>query len=171
VAKKTVAPVENDRIRLRLLAEEDLEQTLSWRNQDDIRKWFFFQDRIEPANHRAWFEKYQARDNDFVFIIEAKDLDGIPIGQIALYDIDWEQRRGEYGRLMIGEPAAKGKGYAQDATQLVLEVAAEQFGLKEVYLEVYTHNQAARRVYEKSGFIVTESGPEVTKMSYFTHHD
>jgi len=165
VSKKAISPVENNRVRLRLLEVDDLDLTLSWRNQDEIRKWFFFQERIELTNHLAWFEKYQTRDNDYVFIIEAKDLGGLPVGQIAVYDIDWQQGRGEYGRLMIGEAIAKGKGYAQDATQLILEVASKIFALKEIYLEVYTQNQAARRVYEKCGFEVTESNPEVTKMA------
>ena len=165
--KKNVKAIESDRVRLRLLEENDLDLTLSWRNQDGIRKWFFFQDKIEATNHRVWYEKYQARDNDYVFIIEAKDLDWLPIGQVSIYNIDWEKSKGEYGRLMIGEKIAKGKGYAQDATSLILKVASKVFELKEIYLEVYTQNQSARRVYEKCGFEVTESNPEVTKMSYY----
>ena len=167
MAKKSISTIEDSRVRLRLLEEKDLDLTLSWRNQDEIRKWFFFQDKIEKKNHCAWFEKYLARDNDYVFIIEAKDLGELPIGQISIYDIDWENGKGEYGRLMIGEEVAKGKGYAKDATRLILEVASKVFELKEIYLEVFTENQAARRVYEKCGFEVTESNKEVTRMSYF----
>ena len=44
--------------------------TLAWRNQDHIRRWFLTSDLISPEQHRAWFEQYQDRDDDFVFVIE-----------------------------------------------------------------------------------------------------
>ena len=58
------------RIRLRLLEEQDLPQTLAWRNQDHIRRWFFSSERLTPEQHAGWFARYRQRDDDFVFIIE-----------------------------------------------------------------------------------------------------
>jgi diamine N-acetyltransferase len=165
VIKRTIPPIENDAVRLRLLQPDDLPLTLAWRNQDHIRRWFFYSDKLTPEQHQGWFEKYRQRDDDFVFIIESLEL-ARSVGQVALYGIDWEKRRAEFGRLMIGDPAAAGKGLAQSATRLALQVGIETLGLDEIYLEVFADNSAAIKVYEKAGFAITEKRPDVWIMTY-----
>jgi hypothetical protein len=80
--------------------------TLAWRNQDHIRTWFFHSDVITPEQHRRWFDAYRGRDDDFVFVIEETEELRRPVGQVALYYIDWEPGTAEYGRLMIGDTDA-----------------------------------------------------------------
>src|SRR6187549_2663337 len=96
--KRTITPLENGRVRLRLLEESDLPATLAWRNQDHIRKWFFHSDVIAPDQHRAWWDRYLQKDDDFVFVIEETESLKRPVGQVALYNIDWENGTAEYGR-------------------------------------------------------------------------
>lgn len=151
--KRNILPVEGERITLRLLEKEDLPLTLSWRNQDHIRTWFNNTDMIAIADHYAWFENYQELDNDFVFVILAHDLDNIRIGQISIYGIDWSTGIAEFGRLIIGDPLAKGKNYAKEATLLLLENSFKQMGLKEIHLEVKEKNEPAIAVYKATGFI------------------
>jgi len=153
MSKRVIEPVENERIILRLLEKQDLPITLAWRNRDEIRKWFLNTNIIAEESHLAWFERYQQLDNDFIFIILAKDLGRIPVGQISLYGIDWPSGSGEYGRLMIGAPEAKGRVYAKRATQLVLTIGFEQLGLREIYLEVKHDNEPAMAVYQSSGLV------------------
>ncbi len=150
--KRDLAPVEGERVVLRLLEEADLPLTLSWRNQDHIRTWFLRTDVILEKDHYAWFERYRDLDNDFIFVILAKDLNHIPVGQISLYDINWNTGSAEYGRLMIGDPLAKGKGYAKEATRFLLEYGFMQMGLKEIHLEVKEENEPAIAVYKTAGF-------------------
>ena len=126
--------------------------TLFWRNQDHIRKWFFYSKVITPEQHQNWFEGYQERDDDFVFIIEEIRAGFRPVGQIALYHIDWAALRAEYGRIMIGEADAAGRGLARAASLAVLEIARQQLGLREIYLEVYADNTRAISLYETVGF-------------------
>ena len=152
MVKRALAPIENERVRLRLLTEADLPLTVAWRNRDDIRFCFIHSDIITPEQHRAWFEKYCTRDDQFVFIIEERQTLHRPVGQISLYHIDREAKRAEFGRLMIGEPAARGLNLAKQATQLLLEAAFGQFELHEVYLEVFEHNAAAIAIYRSCGF-------------------
>src|SRR5262249_62334012 len=101
--KRSVAPLVSGRVRLRLLEEADLPMTLAWRNRDENRRWFFSSDPIPPDRHRHWFEDYRDRDDDFVFIIEETESLRRPVGQVALYDIDWQA-----GRPRGGRPAAGG---------------------------------------------------------------
>lgn len=163
MAKRTIAPIVGRRIRLRLLEAHDLPTTLAWRNQDHIRKWFFHSDLIDPHQHQAWFARYQERDDDFVFIIE--DVGGTrrPIGQVALYNLDWVARRGEFGRLMIGERSAEGKGLAKEVTLLLVDEALTRWGLAEVFLEVKDENQRAITLYQSCGFSIrSRAGGVVT---------
>jgi RimJ/RimL family protein N-acetyltransferase len=156
MTKRAVLPIENDFVRLRLLDPADLSMTLGWRNQDHIRVWFFHSEPLTPEQHQKWFSDYQSRDDDFVFIIEDKGAGDRPVGQIALYHIDWAAGQAEYGRLMIGEAQARGKGLAKIATELVVRLGFEVFNLQEIYLEVFADNTPARAVYRAVGFIDTE---------------
>lgn len=154
--KQSLAPIIGTHVRLRLLTAADLPLTRVWRNQDHIRTWFLSSAVITAEQHAAWFRAYTQKDSDFVFIIEEthdlrKDLHK-PVGQIALYNIDWERGRAEYGRLLIGEPGAARRGLAKEATQLLLAYSFQQFGLKEVRLEVLSHNAAAIALYRTCGF-------------------
>lgn len=164
MVKRNLPPVQDELVSLRLLTRADLVVTLNWRNQAHIRRWFFHSDQITWEQHLGWFEKYLERDDDFVFIIE--DLaTGQPVGQVALYHIDWQTQRAEYGRLMIGEEIARGKGYAKAATRLVCLVGFENLGLEEIYLEVYEDNQAARAVYADCSFQLNQVKDGVAYMS------
>ncbi len=163
--KLKIPPIVGDRIILRLLEQNDLPLTLLWRNQDKIRKWFINTDVIQEDKHLAWFERYMKLDNDFIFVILAKDLDNLPVGQISLYNINWEISRAEYGRLMIGNPIARGKGYAKQATTLLLELTFNILNINEVFLEVKPDNKSALAIYISAGFTITKQSSELITMT------
>lgn len=153
--KPPMPTLESERVRLRPLTEADLPLTLAWRNEDDIRRWFFHSALITPEQHRAWFESYCEREDDFVFIIEEKIMFRAPVGQVAIYHVDRRLGRAEFGRLMIGDLRARGMGLAKTATQLVIDFASRDLGLHEVYLEVYEANAPALAIYRACGFVET----------------
>lgn len=152
MSKRKLPPIEGDHIILRLLERDDLPLTLSWRNQDEIRKWFLNTAPIQADTHRAWFERYQELDNDFVFLILAKDMNCVPVGQVSIYNIDWNAKTAEFGRLMIGEPRAKGRGIAKESTRVLLDYFFESLRLNEIRLEVKENNKAAIAIYCSTGF-------------------
>jgi diamine N-acetyltransferase len=164
VLKRRVDPLAAGRVRLRLLEPADLPLTLSWRNQDEVRRWFFNSNCLTPEQHAAWYAQYAARDDDFVFIIEETEQYHKPIGQVALYHMDWAAGRAEFGRLMIGDPAARGQGLARAATRLLVETALAEWKLHEIYLEVYADNQPALAIYTACGFEETGRLAHVVQM-------
>jgi RimJ/RimL family protein N-acetyltransferase len=153
--KRPILPIDGIRVRLRLLEEADLPLTLAWRNQDHIRKWFLHSELISPEQHQAWFDQYRQRDDDFVFVIE-EPREGLrrALGQVAIYNVDWATRRAEFGRLMIGEESAQGRGLAKEATQLLVGEALTGWGLTEVFLEVKEDNNRAIALYRSCGFSI-----------------
>jgi RimJ/RimL family protein N-acetyltransferase len=162
MGKRSIAPLVNGRVRLRLLEETDLPLTLAWRNQDHIREWFFHSDVISPAQHRAWWERYRDRDDDFVFIIEEIEVLKRPVGQLAIYHVDRAAGRAEFGRLMIGIDEARGLGLARLATTALVDHALTAWSFQEVYLEVRADNWPAIRVYHAAGF--TESARHTDRL-------
>lgn len=162
--KRTIAPLVCGPIRLRLLEEADLPLTLAWRNLDHIRKWFLHSDVITPEQHHAWWERYRDRDDDFVFVIEETETLRRPIGQVALYRVDWSVRRAEFGRLMIADAGARGRGLARLATTCLVEAAQGFWGIDEIGLEVFDTNTAALRVYRDCGFEPTSRSAGIVNM-------
>jgi len=163
--KRPIPPWQSGRIHLRLLEAQDLPRTLAWRNQDHIRCWFFYRERLTLEQHTEWFGCYQRRDDDFVFILEETGDELRPIGQASLYNIDWAGRTAEYGRLMIGEADAAGRGLAREATNAIVSLAFEQLGLKEVHVEIIPTNFPSIELCEACGFEVTNRTDKVVRMS------
>lgn len=152
MAKRLIPPLAGERVSLRLLEEADLPRTMIWRNQDHIRRWFVHSDIITPEQHLRWFTGYRERDDDFVFVIEETQALRKPIGQVSLYQIDWARHRAEYGRLMIGEAEAAGRGLAHEATDVLIRYATTTLGIHEIELEVFADNAPAIAIYSACGF-------------------
>jgi diamine N-acetyltransferase len=153
MSKPSIPPIEKAGVRLRLLERADLEMTLGWRNQN--REWFLDSAVLSMDQHRTWFERYLARENDCIFIIERLPS-GEPVGQISLYNIDTIRKEAEYGRLIIGEPSARRRGIASLSTHMLLEYAFENLGLQTIALEVLATNLPAIALYRKCGFLTTD---------------
>ena len=128
---------------------DDTDVVVAWRNDPAISKWFFSETKFTVDGHKNWLGKRLASDGDFNWIIE--DERGAPIGTIAIYDIDWPNGIAEFGRIVIGEAEAKGKGYAREAIPLVTN-AARKAGLYKLFLEVKSSNHRAIQLYLNSGF-------------------
>jgi RimJ/RimL family protein N-acetyltransferase len=152
MSKRLIPPIENERLRLRLIEEADLPLTLAWRNQDHIRKWFFTSEPITPEQHQGWYARYRDRDDDFVFLVEEREVLCRPVGQVAIYHVDWASRSAEFGRLMIGDLQAQGMGLGREATAMLVDCAIHALNLRRLYLEVLHDNTRAIGIYESCGF-------------------
>ena len=66
-------------------------------------------------------------------------LDDTPIGAMAYLDHSKTQKRAEL-RKLIGEPEARGKGYAEQATRLWIQYGLQSLGLEKIYVStLQTH--------------------------------
>lgn len=150
--KKQLDAVRGNRILLRLLEPRDLSLTLGWRNQDHIRRWFLNPNIISRQDHFSWYASYVQKDNDFLFLIEERHCLRRPVGQIGVYNIDWTSKSATIGRLLIGDPEARGRGIAKEASRLLLYCAVDSLGLTFFSLEVLKENHKAIRLYRSLGF-------------------
>ena len=147
----TSTAINASKVHLRLLTEDDLEMTLAWRNRDEVRRWFKHSDVVTLENHRAWFRQHQLVDDALMFIVENNETRE-PVGQVSIYAIDREIGEAEVGRF-IAAPGASGKGFIRDAIEALVAFAFGELQLQRVFLEVFTDNTRAIRLYESLGFV------------------
>jgi RimJ/RimL family protein N-acetyltransferase len=154
--------ISGSRIRLRPICPDDLTITFEWRNKPETRCWFFNSKILSKEQHYNFFEKYVEKNDDIIYIIELIGEPYVPIGQLSLYNIDWNNHCAEFGRLLIGEDCVKGKGYANEATHLLLDFASSNLGIVCFYAKILVDNLRSINLCEKNGFvIVTQNEKEI----------
>lgn len=147
--KRQLSSFGDGALRLRLIEELDLHETLSWRNRDEARVWFKTTTPLTYEQHSNWFhQRYQPNDNDFLFVVEA---DGALVGQASVYAIDWQSRSAEVGRFLVA-PVGAGKGYISRACAELIRFCWSELRLEYLFLEVLESNDRAIGLYHKHGF-------------------
>ncbi len=151
--------LEGPRVRLRPLAATDGDLVVRWRSDPDVA-WELFSERPPTrGEHDSWFRGLHARTDRREFVIIEKGADR-PIGTIGLSAIDEQTGEAEYG-ILIGEPTARGKGLAREASDLILRHAFDDLGLASVRLELFADNAPALRLYRALGFEVSSVGRRI----------
>lgn len=106
------------------------------------------------AMEERWFEKMlDAHGTDRFFFVICRREDDRPVGSIDLHEVDRNNGSASLG-IAIGDPDDTGAGYGTSALHALVGFAFEQLRLERVELEVYEYNDAARRVYQRVGFVL-----------------
>lgn len=140
-----------EKVRLRLVEEQDLKRLVAWRNDPKVRRGFFTTFPLSQGGQRAWYEDLLKRQDRKLFIVETGE--GVPVGTVGLDHIDWKNQKAEFGNALIAREHW-GHGYGTDAARTLVRFGFEELNLNRIYLEVYAWNETAIRVYEKCGFQV-----------------
>jgi len=149
--KKEIPSIKGNNIFIRGVNENDLDIIMEWRNKQEIMKCFFNRNKLTSEGQINWYSKYVNDVTDHMFMIITND--NIPIGTMALYHIDDTTSKAEYGRALIAAEGFQGKGFAKEALNLILRYAFDTLKLNRVFLEVFSDNTQAIKLYERCGFI------------------
>jgi len=163
--KRSLGPFNGKTVLLRAITSDDLGTVLNWRNKWRIRRNFKTSRPISLSEHEEWYRRYAASDTDFVFLICERDQTARPVGQVSLYHIDWDKHEAEFGRLMIGEDDCLHRGFAKEATRLLIGHALGELALHRIYLEVFPFNAPAVTLYHRCGFRLDEYRDGMMRMS------
>lgn len=137
-------------VKIRSLEESDIENIRIWRN--DPQNTIFLRDigLITPKMQKRWFEHEQCDDTCKTFAIEEiGELNRI-VGSVSIYDI--QGKAAEIGRMMIGDPQARGKKVGYYSLILAMHVGCQKLGIDQYRLEVHEDNIPAKKVYFRAGF-------------------
>ena len=139
--------IESRKVLLRPIEEKDIELVREWRNREDIRQWFFDKSIITEEKQKKWFERYKICSDELVFIIEERESLNRPVGIVSLYNIDNEKQEAEFGRMLIGDKEATGKGIGAISTKMLCSFAFRHLNIDKIYLKVYKNNYSAIASY------------------------
>lgn len=142
--------ISNEKIILKSISSEDTENIIRWRNSENVRKNFLDQRMFTVESHTNWLKNMVETGKVEQFIIIDKN-DNVPVGSVFLRDIDYENRKAEYG-IFIGEDSARGKGIGTAAAERIIQYGFEELKLHKIFLRVLAENIGAIKSYEKAGF-------------------
>ncbi|NMP23687.1 GNAT family N-acetyltransferase [Sulfobacillus sp. DSM 109850] len=77
---------------------------------------------------------------------------GKVVGHISLGQIDRKNQSGRIGKVLVGDPAMRGKGIGQSMIRQTLDIAFDGLQLHRVSLGVFDFNHSAIEMYRKVGF-------------------
>lgn len=138
-------------IRLRGLEKTDIDNIMSWINNEEITQYLLaFTVPLSRAMEEKWLERACFHsETDKMFAIET--LDGEYIGGCGIHCIDSINRHAEIG-LAIGKENFLSKGYGSDTIDVLLRIAFHRLNLNKIYLRVFSNNTRGIRCYTKCGF-------------------
>lgn len=131
-------------IYLRSVHESDSDFILSLRLNDRFNKY------INETSHdiylqKNWIKAQEKRDNDYYFLIHT--LNGEPIGTISLYNIDFINKEGEFGRWICGGNAI----HSLESALLIHEFGFSMIGLSKIYTNTVSGNKTVVNFHKRFG--------------------
>lgn len=152
IRRRPTARLENQRIVLRPLREEDLGPTyLGWLRDPEVTR--YMQAGSAPATSRRlrqYVERFRRSRTDFIFAIVDRAT-GLHIGNVTVNHLHPVYRTADTG-LMIGRKDFWGQGYATEAWSLLLDHAFRRLGVRKVVAGAAADHEASVAVLRKLGF-------------------
>ena len=144
-----------ERIRLRALEPQDVATLYQWENDTAI--WVasntqvpfskFVLEQYVAASHLDLHTNKQLR-----LMITTKE--GLDVGAIDLFDFDSQHQRAGIG-ILVAEKMDRGKGYATEALNLLIQYCFTQLHLHQLYCNITIDNEASIQLFKKHNFAIT----------------
>ncbi|PCJ88436.1 MAG: GNAT family N-acetyltransferase [Flavobacteriales bacterium] len=142
----------SEKIKLRALEPADVEVLYQWENSPEIWQ---VSGTVIPFS-RETLRKYIETaadiyaDKQFRFVICLNDSEK-PIGCIDLFEFDVKNQRAGIG-ILIAEQEERGKGYASDAIQLLINYSFSHLHLHQLFCNIAKGNEISLKLFEKYEF-------------------
>ncbi|MEL7622565.1 MAG: GNAT family N-acetyltransferase [Clostridiales bacterium] len=138
-----------DDILVRPLALQDIEKLRIWRNNKANSKYLKQIGYITPESQRSWYDKYTIDPEIYTFAIDEIHKQEF-LGTLSFYN--FRNQIVEYGKILIGNKSARGKGYARKASIICLHIIFDRLGFNMVDALVHKDNTPALKTYFHLGF-------------------
>ncbi|MDD4124360.1 MAG: GNAT family protein [Eubacteriales bacterium] len=100
-----------------------------------------------------WYEEIQKSQGKTHVRLGIFINDGTVIGDVALQDIDWQNRSCSLG-MSIEKLEYRNRGYGRQALLLIIEYGFKNLGLERITASTLDLNISAQKSLEKSGFML-----------------
>ncbi len=143
--------IEGDKIYLRPITMSDTEDIVRWRNQEDVRSRFIYQEDFTRESHIQWLET-KVNSGEVVQMIICEKESNRAIGSAYFRDIDRVHNKAEYG-LFIGESDCRIKGIGYEVTSLMLKYGFTVLKLHRIIGRVLSDNVISLKSAIKAGMV------------------
>jgi len=146
--------LKGNKVYLRALEPADIDELYQWENDSSI---WHISNTISPYS-RYVLENYLAEAHQDIFTAKQLRLviclpAGKAIGCIDIFDFDPLHRRAGVG-ILIAEEAERGKGFASEALQLLIDYSRDVIHLHQLYCNITEGNDTSLKLFSNLGFAV-----------------
>jgi RimJ/RimL family protein N-acetyltransferase len=159
--------METDRVVLSAIEPEDVPAIVRWRNHSEVHRGFIEYEPLSTTQQAAFLATLTPSSSRRLWLINARENVSAlaseharhvgkrtPVGTVGIMDLDWRNRRCEFGPIFIGELGYRGRGLAKEAEILVLDYCFNHLGLHKVIAHVTESNAEVLHLHEAAGFKV-----------------
>ena len=139
---------------LRPFGEQDIDQLIAWLDEEALLfSWAgpgvrYPLDRSQVTTYPESDATGSARSLPYA----AAAPGGGVVGHVELTEIDARLRQLRLSRLIVGDPALRGRGFGRAITLRACAVAFERLGVHRIWLSVPAGNKAGVGCFERAGF-------------------
>jgi len=157
--------MQTNRVILSAIEPQDIPTIVRWRNLPEVYQGFIEFEPLGTTQQAAFLEKLMREGSRKLWLINARELKGSadardgtpsgslkPVGTIGIMNLDWRNRRCEFGPIFIAELDYRGRGIAKEAEILVLNYCFNHLGLHKVIAHVPESNAEVISLHEAAGF-------------------
>ncbi len=134
-------------VKFRNIKLEDLEKVRTWRMKEEVSKYMYTDPDISADDQISWYKRVCNDDTKKYWLI---NIDGVDVGVVNLYDIDYTNKRASWA-YYIGDENIRGKGIGKIMELNVLNYVFEAMGFNKLCCEVLKENSFVVGLHEKYG--------------------
>jgi RimJ/RimL family protein N-acetyltransferase len=139
--------------RLRPVRRSDLQTSLPWRNDPELRDLVMgHRFPVTEPMEAAWYDRVLADQGISRASFAIEDLsDDAFVGFVHLHNIDWQIRSAEIG-VVIGARDRQRKGLGRQAALMAIEYAFQTLNLQRISARYLATNYGSDRLFNSLGF-------------------
>ncbi len=146
-------PLTTDRLLLRPFTADDRDALFDIQRRPDVARYLYWEPRSrkevrEALARRATQTRLAAEGDALVLAVVARES-GVFLGDVLLWLRSAEHRQGEIG--FVFHPDHHGRGYATEASRVVLQLGFEELGLHRIVGRCDGRNVTSARLMERLG--------------------
>ncbi|HEX8004308.1 MAG TPA: GNAT family protein [Mycobacteriales bacterium] len=140
-------------VRLRAPEPRDVPDLHRWSNDPAVASLAGVRYPVPLGAESDWVERAGVGSYaNCQFAVETLD-GGVLLGTCWLSETALPENRCAQLGIFLGDPARHGRGYGTDTVRTLCRFGFDEMNLHRIELLVFAHHAAARRVYEKAGFV------------------
>lgn len=146
-----ITTLNSDRLLLKpLTLTHCTDAYVSWMNNLEVYRYLETGGNYKIEDLQKYLESVETTPSILFWAIHLKENDK-HIGNIKIDPVNNRHGLGEYG-IMMGDSSEWGKGYAKEASEMVINHCFHDLHIRKMTLGVVEDNRAALNLYKKLGF-------------------